>query len=298
MWRLEIRLLFALLFARFHFQPKLGVLRGEKQVQREHANRCRLTRLLSSLPGYITGKSSSRIPGCWRFCCDTSFKGGSVLELRSHFKALSGNLSGAHLVTQFHISSRPKSISAPQGSSVPGTPAPHEPILSSPHCSFWRFASLPLAGSRRATGIGAQGWHREPSPNFGSLWLCLAPGGVGKPWLAGKLCWWAAPDERCFKKRQRVSAVFQEERSANSSSLTLNVSDVNYPTEIHTERSGCAWVGARGDCSCRGFKSPGSARRCCRVQLLQFPGASAQRYLLMVRGRRSVPSAIFQARSL
>lgn len=219
MWRLEIRLLFALLFAQFHFQPKLGVLRGEKQVQREHANHCRLTRLLSSFPGYITGKSSSRIPGCWCFCCDTSFKGRSVLELRSHFKVLSGNLSGAHLVTQFHISGRPKSISAPQGSSVPGTPAPHEPILAAPRCSCWRFASLPLAGSRRATGIGAQGWHREPSPNFGSLRLCPALGSVGKPWLAEKLCWWAAPDERCFKKGTGLAPSFR--KSARRTHLAL-----------------------------------------------------------------------------
>lgn len=40
LWYLETELLIVVLFVQFHFQLELGVLRGEKQVRREHANRC------------------------------------------------------------------------------------------------------------------------------------------------------------------------------------------------------------------------------------------------------------------
>lgn len=40
MWDLETESLIMVLLVQLHFQLELGVLEEEKQVQREHANRC------------------------------------------------------------------------------------------------------------------------------------------------------------------------------------------------------------------------------------------------------------------
>lgn len=219
MWRLEIKLLFVLLFARFHFQPKLGVLRGEKQVQREHANRCRLTRLFSSFPGYITGKSSSRIPGCWRFCCDTSFKSGSVLELRSHFKALSGNPPGSPPCNSISHLQPPLKRLGTAGQLRARDAGTTRTNLG---CSSLQLLLFCLPASRwqqASHGHRCPGMAPRAQPRFRCLRLCPAPRGVGKPRLAGKLCWWAAPDERCFRKGTGLAPSFR--KSVQRTNLAL-----------------------------------------------------------------------------
>lgn len=69
-----------------------------------------------------------RIPGYWSFCCNISFKSGSVLQLRLHFKGVSVNpcrrLPGTKQSLIFRhsaVSSHPKSISAPGPSPGPCT---------------------------------------------------------------------------------------------------------------------------------------------------------------------------------